>query len=316
MTRSTPTHEETAGTASSRVPIEEILTRATRAPSVQNTQPWAWRWDGEELLLRTDPSRRLWRADPTGRDMVISCGAVLHHVAVAAAGLGWRATVHRNPGGSLAGRPLAVVTFTPASAVTPEGRSLLRALEERQTDRRPLSAWTVPASRMDELAAEGRAWGALVQVVHGEGTRAGLAAITAAADEVQKEDRYYRREESMLGGGGDADGAGLRPAPRVDPHHDQLLVFSTASDDVLSWLRTGEALSAVWLRAVRDGFTLVPLTQSLEVHSTRVLFEDGVLDNRSCPQLLARVGWPPEGRQPLPRTPRRPLSDVLMQQPG
>ena len=92
-----------------------------------------------------------------------------------------------------------------------------------------------------------------------------------------------------------------------------MLIFSTASDDILSF-RTGEALSAVWLRAAREGLVLVPLSQAVEVDSARVLLRDGVLHDRSIPQILARVGWPVEGRPRSPRTSRRPLSEVLMQQ--
>ena len=112
MTRSTPPHEETTDNTSSPVPIEEILTLATRAPSVQNSQPWAWRWNGEELVLRTDPSRRLWRADPSRPRHGHQLRCRTAPLVVAAAGLGWRAAVHRESV-SLGGRPLAAVTFTP-----------------------------------------------------------------------------------------------------------------------------------------------------------------------------------------------------------
>ncbi len=315
MARRTPAREASETTGAPQVPIEELLTLATRAPSIQNTQPWAWRWDGRELLLRADPLRRVWRADPSGRDMVISCGAALHHLQVAAAGLGWRAEVRREVV-TLGGRPLAAVTFTPEPSTSVEERALLRAIEERRTDRRPRSSWSVPPSRMEALAAEGRAWGVLTDVVEDQGTRARLAELTAAAEGAQQADRFYRGEESSLPGTSLAHGGGLRPAPHVDPRWDQLLVFSTASDDVLSWLRTGEALSAVWLRAVREGLTLVPLTQGVEVEPIRSRLKDDVLDDRRRPQLLALVGWPPEGRMPVPRTPRRPVRDVLTQRPG
>ena len=314
MARRTTRPRRATGTTDSRaVPIEDVLTLAQRAPSVQNTQPWAWRWDGEELLLRADPRRHLLRADPNGRDMVISCGAVLHHVQVAAAGLGWRAKVRREAV-TLGGRPLAAVTFAP-SLMTVEDRDLVRALEVRQTDRRPLAAWNVPAARMEALAAVGREWGVLTDVVEDQGTRTRLAALTARAEEAQQDDPYYRDEESSLREASGPGGPGLRPAPHIDLRTDEVLVFSTPSDDVLSWLRTGEALSAVWLRAVQEGMSLVPLTQSVEVESVRARLKDGVLDDRKRPQLLARVGWPPEGRTPLPRTPRRPLHEVLSTRP-
>jgi hypothetical protein len=110
-----------------------------------------------------------------------------------------------------------------------------------------------------------------------------------------------------------ARGAGqLRPVPQVDPETDQLLLFCTASDDTLSWLRTEEALSAVWLRAVASGLALVPLSQGIEVNETRAILQESLLDDRACPHLLARVGWPMPQREPIPSTPRRPLTEVLI----
>jgi hypothetical protein len=169
---------------------------------------------------------------------------------------------------------------------------------------------------MEALAAEGRAWGVLADVVADRGTRARLAELTAAAEEAQQADRFYRGEESSIAEVAAPGRDGRRPTPHIDPGSDQLLVFSTASDDVLSWLRTGEALSAVWLRAVQEGLSLVPLSQSLEVEPIRSRLKDEVLDDRSRPQLLALVGWPPEGRMPLPPTPRRPVHEVLTRRPG
>src|SRR5689334_19638256 len=53
---------------------------ASRAPSLHNTQPWRWIFDGVRLHLYRDDDRLLTSADPLGRQLVISCGAMLHHV--------------------------------------------------------------------------------------------------------------------------------------------------------------------------------------------------------------------------------------------
>jgi len=80
-----------------RPPYEEMVGFATRAPSVHNTQPWLWRTSPEGLELFADWSRQLSRADPDGRDVLVSCGAALHHLQVAAAALGWTAHVKHAP---------------------------------------------------------------------------------------------------------------------------------------------------------------------------------------------------------------------------
>lgn len=41
---------------------------AALAPSVHNTQPWSFTWDGVSLGVREDPSRSLPVLDPSGRE--------------------------------------------------------------------------------------------------------------------------------------------------------------------------------------------------------------------------------------------------------
>lgn len=65
--------------------IRAVLTLATRAPSVHNSQPWRWRVGPDRLHLYADPSRHLPSTDPNRRAMVVSCGTTLHHCTVALA---------------------------------------------------------------------------------------------------------------------------------------------------------------------------------------------------------------------------------------
>jgi hypothetical protein len=125
-----------------RIPVEEMLTIACRAPSIQNSQPWLWRWDGQELQLLADFSRQLMHTDPAGRDLAMSCGAALHHLQVAAAGLGWRTEVRRLPAPTDRHR-LATIAFTTDQA-RPEAHHLLLAIQARQTDRRPMAGSRLP----------------------------------------------------------------------------------------------------------------------------------------------------------------------------
>src|SRR6516225_3631402 len=64
-----------------------LITAAARAPSVHNTQPWRFRVGPEAVELWTDPRRKL-RADPSGREMLISCGAALFGLRLAVRSLG------------------------------------------------------------------------------------------------------------------------------------------------------------------------------------------------------------------------------------
>jgi hypothetical protein len=88
-----------------------------------------------------------------------------------------------------------------------------------------------------------------------------------------------------------------------------LAVLGTASDDTLSQLRAGEALSAVLLTATTLGLATCPLSQPLEIGATRRTVRDDVLEATLSPQLVLRIGWPPIG-PPLPATPRRSFADI------
>ena len=68
--------------------------------------------DGERVSLFADRSRQLQFADPDSRDLVISCGAALQHLQVAAAAAGWKAQVRRMPNPKNDNK-LANVSFKP-----------------------------------------------------------------------------------------------------------------------------------------------------------------------------------------------------------
>jgi hypothetical protein len=128
----------------------QLVSLAIRAPSVHNTQPWAWRIRPGGIELYADVTRRLDASDPVERNLVISCGAALHHLRVAARASGLHPEVSRMPDPT---DPylLAQVSFTPAPAPRTAAADL-RAIRERCTDRRRFTSWPVPNERLRLLA--------------------------------------------------------------------------------------------------------------------------------------------------------------------
>ena len=122
--------------------LHRILTKACRAPSVHNSQPWRWRVDGDHVTLLADRTRQLMRADPEGRDLVLSCGAALHHFRVAAAAEGHRSRVVRKPYG-VGDNALAIVELVPGEPTHHEVAAA-GAIDRRRSDRRFFSSWPVP----------------------------------------------------------------------------------------------------------------------------------------------------------------------------
>ncbi|SDK53534.1 hypothetical protein SAMN05428985_104403 [Nocardioides sp. YR527] len=310
--------------------LRTILALACRAPSVHNTQPWAWVVRDRMLLLRADPHRKLLHADPNERDLVMSCGAVLHELVVAAAGTGWHCEVRRTPEG---GRTdlLAVVTFARREPdVADLGR--LAAIEQRHTDRRQVSSWPVPPERLDHLSGLVREYGVVAGTVPDYLRPVVLAALESARARQSTDEAYLAELYSWTRGGSedgipesslltaDSDPASFTrfPSGTLDDGHrdtgpsaEEWLVLATASDDPGSWLRAGEALDAIWLSCTTSGLALVPYTQPIEIGTTRRTLQHDLLGDNSCPQVLVRIGWPQRRQPSLPPTPRRSLDDVL-----
>ncbi|AEA22975.1 MULTISPECIES: Acg family FMN-binding oxidoreductase [Pseudonocardia] len=304
---------------------------ACMAPSVHNSQPWRWLVGPASLHLHADLGRWLQVTDPDGRDLVMSCGAALHHLRVALVAAGRHAVVHRLPNPADGDHLAAVELRADGRPDTETDIGLASAIPVRRSDRRRFSTWPVPPAFLDELVAAAAANGARLTPVEPADHAAVLRAIRDAGLAQQSLPGYSTELAMWSGGlvGPDgvpaanlpADPGAAGPAvrhftpgvleeryPDVDDGA-QLLIIATSSDDPLSWLRAGEALSAVSLRAVVQGLASCPLSTPMEVTRTRLALRDDVLGGTSVPQLVLRVGWPPSGE--LPRTPRRPVSDVL-----
>jgi nitroreductase len=317
--------------------IAAAVALACRAPSVHNTQPWRWRVADRSVHLYADPSRQLPATDPRGADLLLSCGAALHHLRVALAALGWRAIVHRLPNPAEPDH-LAAVEFARREP-TDADVAMAAAIPRRRTDRRRYSSWSVPSAVLILLAERAVDEGATVHEVTGSRDRFDLATAIGRAAALQDADPAYRAETRRWSGGhADVDGVPAANAPsglpqhgdvqlrefpggelvdqRVDEWEDDgasLLVLGTSSDDRLSLLRAGEAMSAVLLEATAAGLATCPLSQPFEITETRDRIRTEVLDGTSYPQILLRVGWAAFNADPLPPTPRRPVADLVDQ---
>src|SRR3984885_8484776 len=121
----------------------DVLTAAVqlacRAPSLHNSQPWQWIAEGAGLHLYVDRSRILPSTDKSGREAHIGCGAVLDHLRVAMAAVGWIATVERFPDPNRLDH-LASIDFSPASLVTEGHRRRADAILHRRSNRLPFAA--------------------------------------------------------------------------------------------------------------------------------------------------------------------------------
>jgi hypothetical protein len=317
-------------TTPSRDLVRQIVELASLAPSVHNTQPWSWHRERGRVQLYADRSRQLSVEDPTGRNLTISCGAALHHFRIAAGALGWQVSVDVLPeagDSALLAEVLLQPSVRPAS-----GDADLEALRNRCTDRRRFTSWPVPEERLESLAAVARRCGAPAVPVVDVTARFRLELAVNRALTLRQTDPAAALEQQEWIDRGSRDGVPLEVVP-ADPASqsrrsrfgaglledarpdvestDGVIVLGGATDDVAGWLATGEALSALWLEATRGNLSVVPLSQAIEVDETRRVVRETVLRGTMAPHLLLRIGWQAIGRSQLPRTPRRPVAELL-----
>lgn len=303
---------------------------ACRAPSVHNSQPWQWRYSDGHLDLFTDRSRLLTSTDPSARQLVLSCGAALHHLQVAATALKWSTEIDRLPMGEHSNH-LASIRFRPGARPASHDFDLMAAIRRRHSDRRPFAAPS-PGTGFDGALREMLRPGTQVTVLPQE-ARTVLGAATELTAAMRRYDSAYQTELHWWTGHFGTE-VGIPPealataeqstyveigrrfppgsrtsaeAPGVD--HSTIVVVSTAGDGRADWLRAGEALSAVLLEATADRLATCPLTHVTEFVQSREMIRT-LLPDSGCPQALVRIGTTAPENRPKP-TPRLPTDSVL-----
>lgn len=302
--------------------VKTALALAVRAPSVHNVQPWRWRIAHRSVHLYLDPARALPSTDPDTRDLVLSCGAALHHLSVAFAALGWSALVHRlpNPAEPNHLAAMELVRHRP----TPLDVALSTVISHRRTDRRHYSSWPIPPGYLGLVTERATALGAILRQASDLSRDHLIEAIREAASRHAADPDYRFELATWSGKHSTEEGVPARntPSPRAEdelparefaapqlidtaqePDYAELLVLGTSADDRLSRLRAGEAMSAVLLTAINVGLATCPLTEPLEIPEVRRKVRLGVLDDNAYPQVVIRIGWAPTSAPPLQATP-------------
>jgi nitroreductase len=325
-------HERTAVDRLPAVAFIDAATAAGNAPSILNTQPWQWRVRRDGLDLFANRSRQLAAGDPQGRQLMLSCGAALHHARIALAANGWAVHVARLP---MASDPdlLATLVLTGRAPITMEALRLASVMRIRHTDRRPVSERPIPDVGLQAITAAARVEGNLhvltPENVADLGSAAGRAAVVEAGDtQIAAELMYWTGRARLSGTGLPASVLPDHPTQTTVPSrdfgrsgtlpvgagHDWAAVYALLfgdGDGPQDWLRAGEALSGAWLTATTIGVSVVPLSGVVEVASTWHTLRH-LLAGLGHPYLALRLGISdPEQHQLSPRTPRLPVTEVV-----
>jgi nitroreductase len=307
--------------------VHTALSLATRAPSINDSQPWLWRVGAQSLHLYVDPDRRGRDTDAEGRDALLSCGASLHHCVIALAALGWRAKVQRLPDAADPEHLAALELYPhPASALDV---ALAAAIPRRRSDWRPYSSWQVSAADMALIGARSARAGVTTRRVE---SLPELQHVVAQAVSRHESDYEHIGESATRNGRYTSLADGMQPtsdptASKVAPtfadsamgqalgvqstrDNAVVLALGTKDDGRLARLRAGEATSLALLSATALGLASCLVAEPLETAEARDAVHANLFSIVGFPQMVLRIGWPPVDTDPLPSPPRRPLADV------
>ena len=264
----------------------------------------------------------------------MSCGAALVNLRLAAAHFGHATSAEIVPGHRRDGL-LARVRLEERCASTPEAEELFRAIPRRRTNRLPLDGRDPPRGLVTALLREAHREGVSLRAVEAPERRV-VADLIAEGDGSSWSSSRFRRELAAWtrsNGTGRRDGipgyahglsdaaAFLHPVlvrlqnrARAEADRDRrralgtkaLLVLSTPRDGEAEWLRAGEALQRVLLRATACGLFASYFAQPIENPTLRSRLAEAI-GERGVPQVMFRLGY---GLEPRP-TPRRRVDDVL-----
>lgn len=325
-----------------RIPLPDqgarwAIEQASLAPSLHNTQPWRFTWDGSCFELYGDTRRGLTASDPDGRELVISCGAALFNLRLALRKIGYDASVRVLPDRADP-RLLAVVDVTESDPADVTERRAFAAMMRRHThrgffDEMPLTPAvavflqqaaeresaelvfvTDPGQRRrvlalaraaeramamnDDVQAEIDAW----TPPPGSERRDGVPATAYAAEPAAHPDDLAPRDFDQGRGYGQAEPSQSSPG--------SIAVLVTGSDLEKDWLASGQALEAVLVRAAEHGAFAALHSQLTEVaHLRQELRRELCISG--YPQILMRLGYAAE----ISHTPRRRVDDVLERRP-
>ncbi|TDE21364.1 hypothetical protein [Actinomadura sp. 6K520] len=308
------------------------------APSVHNTQPWRFGVAGTRITMRADPDRRLGVADPRGREMLISCGAALYTLRLALRRLGYDPVVHLLPDPD---RPqlLADVDLRPGEPADEAVEREHAQIRRRHSHRGGFAAAPEPGVLTGLRHAAEREGARLVQAVDAH-VKGALAALTDAAEHVQRRTPAYATEIARWApapGTSRMDGvqqdAYPQRTPRTAPHFPArdfargqgwgvvaadddtaltglVVLLVSAGDTPADWVKSGQALQRLLLRAAGHDLSAAYHTQALQVPDLREFIRAQFCGD-AYPQLLLRLGVA-DGEQLT--SVRRPVEDVLTEE--
>lgn len=309
-----------------------VVGAAVTAASVHNTQPWQFRIIGGALEVHADPERHLRVLDPDGRDLALSLGAAAGTAQVVLEGTGWSTQIE--PVIEL-DRPLlhAVVRVLGRQTASRDSIELMGAVSRRRTQRAALTGVPLRPATLELLRREAHHGGGWLVRLE-PGPAAELAAACSRLDDQLHASPQAEQEQSrwMHHDPLRPDGVPARAIPPPRRHSlspaqarhrfrapgtlltpdlaaatPEVLLLGGFGDDRAAWVRTGVALTRVWLRLTALGLQGAPDSHPAEFPELRTLLAPAT-PRAGVPLVVLRTGCGPTAAP----TGRRDVDDVLL----
>ena len=171
-----------------------LLNYAVLAPSILGTEPWSFHVADESVVLRADPARRLPVTDPQGRELLISCGAALLNLRIAAASHEHELNVTMFPD-ARESEIVAKAVLGPGRASASD-RQLRQAITMRRTNRGGFGTRPLPQGLANRLTEAARQEGGMISVLTDPESQRDVLDLAAEARRAQLAVPAYRDELS------------------------------------------------------------------------------------------------------------------------
>jgi hypothetical protein len=311
-----------------------VVAQATRAPSVHNSQPWRFRWNGSDFDVLADTRRGLWVSDPDGRELTISCGAAVVNLLLALRQLGHAGSLRSFPDRH-SPDIVARITVSEGLPATAEERRVFAALTRRHTHRGQFADRVIAPDLAVRLQQAAASQGCQLHYVNDPGRRSRILHLARSAERLGAADDLAREETKEWTSDSETSGAIGVPAwafgtgpPVAGPddlpgrdfdvdrdfgtgeHSHQrpgaIAVLTTDNDRAYDWLQAGQALESALLTAAAEWAFAAIHSRVTEIPHlrTEVQRELGTAEH---PQLLLRFGYADTARA----TPRQSVDAVL-----
>jgi hypothetical protein len=315
-----------------------LLNYAVLAPSGHNAQPWLFRLNDNSLDVYLDFKRALSIVDPDNREMIISCGAAIGTLVLAAKYFSYQANVKYAPTTHPSGL-LASISLTKSHKPAADDIAIFTAIMRRQTNRSPFDDIAISPQVLNDCARAAKSYS--VEFVHfiDNKNKSFIAELAELADRKQFSQPWFRSELALWlrpkhHHGKDGMSAyrfgipdfltpiagfmvrtfniGKRVASsnraKIQYASPALGIFASQTDSQHDWLNTGHALAHVLLILTSQGLTAAYINQVIEIPALRRRLQKNSTP-LVYPQLLLRLG---QAAPSLLQSVRRGVDDCLI----